>query len=590
MPPAPLREVLAGPQASKHGSIPKLQLPGADSLMSPFIEEAAAIISESHHLRPDAGPHLFRRDVLPIIPIPGAKRFTPMKPEYFVSWADRHFAPYKVRYDKEGDPYDEIRPMPKEVGRACLESLEFTLAMPPIKRTYPIPVPVIWQDGNLHLCAPGYHPDSGSFVFDSDFPRNPEYLCADDGLASSCGYYDDRMSLHDAVTYLHGLFGRMPFSDWSEYYQPTEDSPFYHPDKTAPIRQSRSLAVQIMFMLAMFAGGCVPPQASRLGFAFNANKQRSGKTLLVKIGVSAVYGSCKLQSWRENDEDMIKILDSETLAATTYIVFDNVRSLIASGPLEGFMTTPLWTGRILGQSQMFEAENNAIVGITGNNCSFGPDMQERLLISALYVETADRQDRGTEISREDRIDDVWLANPANRRHILSCLWAIVRHWDKAARPRATGTARRGFEEWCELLGGMVEFAGFGDALERPKDLENCGDTETDDIRALVELASRDSRARAYSFQEVVHICWENGLIPWCLHGREEYVEEVQKNSLRLNDASNARFGLLLRRNCSGERGEVHVFRQADGKKRHVRFYLRGKGRGRRFHFDEVTPS
>jgi hypothetical protein len=217
-------------------------------------------------------------------------------------------------------------------------------------------------------------------------------------------------------------------------------------------------------------------------------------------------------------------------------------------------------------------------------------MQERILISDLYVETADRQDRGTEIPREHRLDDVWLANPANRRHILSCLWAIVRHWDRAGRPRATGQARRGFEEWCELIGGMVEFAGFGDALERPKDLENCGDTETDDIRALVEFASRDVRARSCTFQEIVHICWEQGLIPWCLHGKVEYVEDVQKESLRLNDASNSRFGILLRRNCSGERGEVHVFRTPEGKLRHVRFYLRGKGRARRFHFDEVTPS
>lgn len=590
MPRPPLSEVLAGSQASKHGPIPKLMLPGDDSLLSPFIMEAAAIIAESHSARPEVSPHLFRRDIVPIIPIPGAKRFTTMKPEYFVSWADRHFAPYKTRFTSDGDPYDVIRPMPKEVGRACLDSLDFTLAMPPIKRTYPIPVPVIWDDAKLHLCAPGYEPISGSFVFDSDFPMNPEYIC-DDGLASSNGYYDDRMSLRQAVTRLREFFQLMPFSDWSDYFSPAEDSPFFDIENPkATIRLSRSLAVQIMAMLAMFAGGCVPPQASRLGFLFNANKQRSGKTLLAKIAVAIVNGSCKLQSWREKDEDMIKILDSETLAATTYIVFDNIRSLIASGPLEGFMTTPVWTGRVLGQSQMFEAENNAMVLLTANNASNGPDMQERVLIVDLYVETADKQDRGNEIPREHRLDDVWLSKPANRRDILSCLWAIVRHWDKAGRPRATGAARRGFEEWCEILGGMAEFAGFGDALERPKDLENCGDTETEDIRQLVEIISRDVRTYQCSFQQVVHTCWEHGLIPWCMHGREEHDVELGKVSLKLNDSANARFGLLLRRNCSGERGEIHVFRQPDGKMRHVRFYLRGKGRGRKYHFDEVTPS
>lgn len=584
-----LREVLAGHQATLHGPLPKLQLPGDDVLLSPFIREAASIISESH-LHPHLAPHLFRRDTLPIVPVPGSRRFIPMKPEYFVSWADRHFAPVKTRYDKSGDPFDVIRPMTKEVARNCLESLDFTLAMPPIKRTFPVPAPVIPDDGGpMRLCRPGYDTLTGAFVFDADFLLDPELCAPGDGMITSGGYYDEHLSLHAAVTYLHTLLGDMPFSDWSDSHCPAEGSPFHdmeHPQRT--IRLSRSLAVQIMAMLSVFAAGCVPAQANRLGFLVNANKQRSGKTLLVKICITPIYGATKTQSWRENDEDMIKILDSETIAATSYICFDNIRSLIASSPLEGFMTAPTWTGRILGRSEMFEAENNATLFFTANNASLGPDMQERILISDLYVETADRQDRGTELDPSREIDDVWLSRPDNRRRILSALWAIVRHWDAAGRPPASGTPRKGFATWCRILGGMVEFAGFGDCLERPRDLENCGDAETDDIRALVEYCSRDTRGRECTFQEIVHILWEKGLVPWCLHGREEYVEDLQKLSLKLNDACNARLGMLLQRNCSGERGEIHIFKSpGSDRTRRVRFYCRGKGRSRRFHFDEI---
>jgi hypothetical protein len=588
----PLREVLCGAAAAVLGSIPKLGLPGDDTPMAPFISDAAEIISAAWKDHPEKGPHLFRRDTLPVIPIPGSKRFAPMKAEYFVSWAERHFAPFKTRYDNKGNPYDITRPMPKEIARSVLESLDFALELPPIKRTYPIPVPISSDaGGTITLCTPGYHADTGAFVFESDFELNPEYICKDDGLLSAQGYYDDRMSLHEAVTGLYNIHSRFPFSDWSEPFCPTEDSPFFDPeDHTKTHRTSRSLAVQIMSMLANFAGGIVSPHASRLGFIYNANKQRSGKTLLGKIAVSTVYGNCKLQSWREKDEDMIKILDSETLAATTYIFFDNIRNLIASGPLEGFMTTNIWTGRILGASTMFEAENNAILIFTGNNTHPGPDMQERTLICDLYVETADRQDRGgEEIPRDQRLDDVWLSKPANRRHLLSCLWTIVRHWDAAGRPLATGKARRGFEEWCEVIGGMVEFAGFGDALERPTNLENTGDTETDDIRALVELVSKDGSHIEKTIQEIVHICWENGFIPWCMHGREEYIEKLNCVTLKLNDASNSRFGTLLQRATSGERGEIHEFRNPDGTPRKVRFSCKGRGRQRRFVFRETTP-
>jgi hypothetical protein len=587
--PAPLREVH---HSKKYGPLPKIALPGAEQQLSPFIEDAAEIIREAWKAFADKAPHLFRRDILPVIPVPGSKRFIPMKAEHFVSWCERHFFSYKTRFDKEGDPYDEIRPMPKEAARAILESLDFTLSLPPIKRTFPTPVPLIPEEGApMRLCTPGYDETAGAFVFDADFPADPEYLNPADGLASSGGYYDDRMTLREAVMNLHNLHSRFPFSDWSQPYVPTEESPFHDPEQPEKtIRLSRGLAVQIMSMLAVFAGGCVAPQAARLAFLSNANMQRSGKTLLTKIAIYPLYGKCKLQSWRDSDEDMIKLLDSETLAATTYIFFDNIRSLIASSPLEGFMTTPLWGGRILGGNDTFEAENNALIFLTGNNSALGPDMQERSLIIDLYVETADRQDRGgEEMPREHRIDDVWLSKLENRRMILSSLWCIVRHWEGAGRPRATGKARRGFEEWCEIIGGMVEFAGFGDPLERPTDLENCGDSETEDIRALVEHCSAAVRHRELTFQEIVHICWEKGLIPWCMHGREEYIESIQKNSLKLNDSANSRFGLLLKRSC-GERGLIHTFRSPDGKEtRHVRFSCRGKGISRRFTFEEINP-
>jgi hypothetical protein len=602
----PLREVMAGADSERTGPIPKLLLPGDGQLMSPFIEDLADLIVESHEKHPERTPHLYRRDIVPVFPMASilgsqtkrlsklakthARRFIEMKAEYFLSWVDRHCAPYKVRHDRAGNPFDVVKPMPKEVARACLESHDFTMKLPPIERTYPTPMPVIEEDGELTLCRPGYNPESGTYVFPADWDARKDYFAEGDGMVSSHGIYDDTLSLRDAINRLHALYQRFPFSDWSAPFIPTEESPFYDPENPdGEIRLSRSLSVQIMAMLAVFAGGCVPSQASRLGFIANANKQRSGKTLLIKMITTPIYGQFKAQSWRDEEENMLKVLDSETLAGGTYICFDNVRGLIASQPLEGFMTTPAWTGRILGRSEMFTAENHVNVFLTGNNASVGADMQERLLFIDLYVETADRQDRETELTPEEEIDDVWLAKAENRRDILSALWAIVRHWDAAGRPAATGSPRRGFSTWCRILAGMVEFAGFGDALERPV-LENAGDSETDDIAALVRILSDGVRARQCTFQEIVHTCWEKGLFPWLMHGREEYVEDIEKNSLRLNDPCKSKFGLLLQRNCSGTRGEVHVIRATGQPERRIKFYCRGKGRGRRFHFDELKTT
>ena len=562
---------------------PQVLLPGDDSLYSPFIRQVSELIVAGFG-KPDLGPFLFRRDSVPVFPNEESLRLEGMQAEYFVSWGERYFHPYKLRYDSKGRPERVRRPMTKDVARVCLADFEFQRTLPSIERLYPLPVPVITTGNKMHLCAPGYDRTSKTFVFTPSMPRDPDLTNPQDGLPGSHGYYDDRMSLTEAVRILYDLHKQFPFADWSPPFIPAEDSTFHDPAKPdVPIRTSRSLAVQIMSMLAIFAAGCAPQGANRLGFLYNANKQRSGKSLLGKIATIPVFGTFKGQSWREGLEDMQKLLDSEVLAASPYICFDNIRSVIASEALEAFMTSSTWTGRVLGKSQMFTGENNAILLFTANNGHLGADMQQRLLICDLYIATADRQEREEDISDSDIIDEVWLARADNRRRILSALWAIVRHWDAAGRPPATGKPRRGFETWCRIFAGMVEFAGFGDALERPTDLDNCGDSESEDFEEFVRIASENHRKREMTFQEVVHILWENGLIPWCLHGREEYVESLGKPSLKLDPKWSSRLGLLLKRNCSGERGQTFTLKDPDnGSTRRVKIYQQGKGSKKRY--------
>lgn len=221
--------------------------------------------------------------------------------------------------------------------------------------------------------------------------------------------------------------------------------------------------------------------------------------------------------------------------------------------------------------------------ITGNNVTAGPDIMERSLWVELFCEEADPQARR---DPDFIMDDVWLGEVDNRRRVLSALWSIVRHWDHAGRPLATGRPRRGYEHWGRIIGGMVEFAGFGDMLA-PAKLANAGDTENEDITDLVRLLWEDGAgaARDYTYQEVVHLCWQEGLFPWNMQGREEAwpLREGMPAvvTLRLDDKCNSRMGLLLRRHTP-ERGSVHAFRPTAAAIAKVRFASKGKGRHKRF--------
>ena len=71
----------------------------------------------------------------------------------------------------------------------------------------------------------------------------------------------------------------------------------------------------------------------------------------------------------------------------------------------------------------------------------------------------------------------------------------------------------------------------------------------EDFADLVAFAIEGTTHRELTFQEVTHLLWEHGLLPWCLHGKEEFVEELGKVSLKLNDSASSKLGLLLNRNC-----------------------------------------
>lgn len=577
---SPILQKLSGPLAARYGALPKIPLPGPNELQRSFNTDVAHVLK---------GSDLYRRATVPMFPFEGA--LTVMKAKNFVSWSQKYFVGFKTKLDKDGNPFSELRDMTESVADLCLSSYEFISELPMIHRIYPSPVPIITAQGVLSLCTPGYDPATGTYVFEGNItpqppdPSRPPIV----GPVSSDNYFDDSVSPADAFWYLHDLHAGFPMSDWSEWITPSESDPLYRLDDKGEVKKyrvSRSLSVQIGAMLALFAANCVPKEASRMGFIHNANQQRSGKTLLVKLASAPVYGAFKAQSWREDEESMTKILDSEILAASPYICFDNVRGLIQSTKLEALFTAPMWTGRILGKTEMFTSENNTTIFITGNNVNAGTDVQHRCLYCDLHVEEADIQSRDIQ---GPIIDDVWLCDPKNRRDILSALWSIVRHWDHAGRPLATGRTRQGFDTWGKIIGGMVEFAWFGDMLERPV-LENAGDSEGEDILSLVKYL-HEKRAHDFTYQELVHICWDHGLFPWNLQGREDFKplrpepHATHVTTLVLESKCQSRMGLLFQRHCT-EKGQLFTWRDDHGALVKVRFMSKGKGRHRRFF---VTP-
>jgi len=388
-------------------------------------------------------------------------------------------------------------------------------------------------------------------------------------------YYE--WTLKESTDYLRWLLREFPFADWKDIQLSDEEGG----DGTV-IRQSRSQAVQVAAMLSLFCVGMVPDGANRMGFIYNANSQRSGKTLLAKLAIMAIYKSFKGQPWKGNEEELNKLIDAEMLHGSNYICFDNVRGYLGSQTLEGLMTAPEWTGRVLGKTQMFTVKNRMTLFVTGNACSVSPDMAHRCLICDLFVEEGDVQERVV----ENLLDEPWLMELENRRRIASALWGIVRSWSAAGMPPAISFGfkpRLGFERWGQMIGGLVAHAGFGNCMERVQ-LESAGDSEERNIRklidALVDLSLTDRGE--FSFQRVVNVCHDEGLFDWMLDGRD------QEGDYKLSAKARSTFGLTLGRYAPNVDATGHPRMYRKEVDRLVLFGCKGSGRHRVYFVEQKS--
>ncbi len=150
-----LLEVLVGEMAAEYGNLPLIKLPQDEDLLIKFIRQMGAVLA-------DKG--VYRRDTVIVLPDIRVARLNIMEPEVFCSWAQEYVVNYKVRHDKNGEPFTTYKDMPTEIAKKTLMSPRFLEYVPEIEELFPIPMPGDDGAGGLKVLAPGF--EDGDFVFD----------------------------------------------------------------------------------------------------------------------------------------------------------------------------------------------------------------------------------------------------------------------------------------------------------------------------------------------------------------------------------------------------------------------------------------
>ncbi|MFK5920930.1 MAG: hypothetical protein QM496_02020 [Verrucomicrobiota bacterium] len=515
-------------------ALPYIELPRVGRRLADFAREAGAICRDHGVYRRDTTVVLVNRET-GVIEV--------LEDDTFRTFIEDLAVTYKQQLVGKGDKEKTVRlptTMTTECARGTLSSRQFLYKLKSLEKVNQVQQPVVRGDGRIELLSQGYDDESGIFTMPSQVEIK------------------DDMTLDMAHHLLLDLHREFDFADWNK-------------ERTV----SRDLAAHIGAMVAFYGAGLLPPLAQRLGALYNANSHRSGKTLLFKLVVTPVIGRCRVRSKPKNDEEFRKMLDAASLAASPYIIMDDVAGNLRSNELNAFMTSPYWTGRVMGGQKEFDVINRAMVFVTGHGLTIESDLAGRFLQCKLHLDEADVQDRA--IRRV--IDDEFLANESVRSDVLTALWTLIREWDKAGRAKGS-TMMGGFQKWCEIFGGIVEAAGFGDPCVRPPDDESA-DSEFEDMMALVtDLADKvntaeGNRTQEFTFPEVLDVAVEQDCFPWLIEGRWKKVEEGMARHYEATPKTKAAMGKIFSMKYGGR-----LFKLKDG--RCVRFGNRGKNRQRRY--------
>jgi hypothetical protein len=428
---------------------PALRLPGDGRLLSEFAAELGELLD---------GYGIFNRQGAAFTLDHAGQRLKIAEAGWLRTWVESQVVPFREVSGRDGRTIKIVKTMAKESAEDVLKSEQFLERISRLERFHPCPMPCRREDGKIELLPIGLDHASQTFTADPGFT-----------IAA--------MPLAEARTEIETLLAEFPW----------------------PNDGGRSKAVAIAAMLTTFAGGLMPAKATKPIFIYAANAEGSGKTTLAQLA-GTPYADTPAEAAPRDESEWQKKLLSLVISGRRLVLLDNLKGHLNSPSFEAYTTSATFGGRILGGSREFTGEAGATILITGNGLTFTPDLRRRALIVELFMHELRAEDR----TFRRRLSPNTIASL--RSCILSALYGIVVAWDQGGRPAAS-RMNTSFPEWCETIGGMVEFAGWG-CPTAPALIEGMGDTDTTDF---ANLAASLEPGRRYEFKELSTMIEELGL-------------------------------------------------------------------------------
>lgn len=320
-----------------------------------------------------------------------------------------------------------------------------------------VPLPVVRADGSV-ASAQGLDERTGLYV-QRGAVRAPRLLTTDE--------------MAQALQRVWAPFAEFPFADQS---------------------------ARAVCLAAMFTTVCRPALATAPAFIVNAQTYGTGKTLLstaiLSLTGSDVSISAISSDGQEQAKQLTAILDEGPLA----VMFDNVKGYLKdSSDFCMALTSPVYKGRLLGQSKMLKLPNRAVWVLNGNNVGVSGDAVRRILPINL------NSDENPEL-RKHAFDPVAVIREgleALRGDLINLLATYSAYGREVTRAGIGGYAS--FEDWNALVRGAVVWLGWGDPIQEMQAQQDA-DPEVQKLEML--MAAWDERfgmVQQFTLHELQHL-------------------------------------------------------------------------------------
>lgn len=295
--------------------------------------------------------------------------------------------------------------------------------------------PVFGRQGRL-LTTPGYHPDARLL-----------YCPAHGFEVQAIAERPSAQELSAARALIcEDLLGDFPFVSLSE--------------------QAHAVALLLLGFLRAMIDGPTPLHLIEKPSA------GTGATLIVDAIATILTGSgASVMTEGRDDEEWRKRVTAKLRQIPSIVLIDNLRQKLDSSAVAAALTAPFWEDRILGASEMARLPVRCVWIATGNNPEFSNEMARRIVRIRLDAHVERPWQRAG-----FRHPDLMTWVRANRARLVAAALTLCQAWIAAGRPRGTRTIGS-YENWAQVLGGVLELAGIEGFLGNIEELMEASDAE-----------------------------------------------------------------------------------------------------------------